>query len=154
MIAYPKAPVYLYLGEIKIISLLFFHRNEGFYCYSYTSNYQQMKNKFMAVFLLLSLSYSTTLPAQDNDSLTRIYSKFDFVPGEKVIFYDDFSQDNVGDFPALWNTTGSGEVVNYGKYPGKWFHITNNRGVTTTAETLTLPEKETRSGGQRTADQE
>jgi OmpA-OmpF porin, OOP family len=32
------------------------------------------------------------------------YSKFDFVPGEKVIFYEDFSQDAIGDFPALWNT--------------------------------------------------
>ena len=40
----------------------------------------------MAAFLLLSLSYSNSLTAQDNDSLTRIYSKFDFIPGEKVIF--------------------------------------------------------------------
>ncbi|MDO8951117.1 MAG: hypothetical protein Q7U86_00755 [Draconibacterium sp.] len=27
------------------------------------------------------------------------YSKFDFIPGEKVIFYEDFSQDAIGDFP-------------------------------------------------------
>ncbi len=39
------------------------------------------------------------------------YSKFDFVPGEKTIFYDDFSSDLIGDFPAKWNTNGSGEVV-------------------------------------------
>jgi hypothetical protein len=25
-------------------------------------------------------------------------SKYDFVPGESLMFYDDFSQDNVGDF--------------------------------------------------------
>jgi hypothetical protein len=24
---------------------------------------------------------------------------FDFVPGERVLFADDFSKDNVGDFP-------------------------------------------------------
>jgi outer membrane protein OmpA-like peptidoglycan-associated protein len=102
-----------------------------------------MKMKYIAVPLLILWAYSHQVFAQANDSLTQIYSKFDFVPGEKVIFYDDFSQDNIGDFPALWNTTGSGEVVNYGKYPGKWFHITNNRGVTTTAETLTLPENYT-----------
>ena len=70
-----------------------------------------MKKIFMAVFLLLSLSYSNNLSAQDDDSLTRIYSRFDFIPGEKVIFFDDFASDNIGDFPALWNTNGSGEVL-------------------------------------------
>jgi outer membrane protein OmpA-like peptidoglycan-associated protein len=52
------------------------------------------------------------------------YSKFDFTPGEKVIFYDDFSQDNVGDFPALWFSNGSGEVVSLNNFPGKWMQIT------------------------------
>ena len=97
----------------------------------------------MAVFLLLSLSYSSYLPAQDNDSLTRIYSKFDFIPGEKVIFFDDFSAENIGDFPALWNTNGSGEVVTFGKYPGKWLKITNPRSIVTLLDPLTLPENYT-----------
>lgn len=48
------------------------------------------------------------------------YSKFDFIPGEKVIFYEDFSQDAIGDFPALWYTNGSGEVVTLNNYPGRW----------------------------------
>ena len=102
-----------------------------------------MKMTYIAVPFLLLMAYSNQLSAQANDTLTKIYSKFDFIPGEKVIFYDDFSQENLGDFPALWNTTGSGEVVNYGKYPGKWFHITNSRGVTTTAQELKLPENYT-----------
>lgn len=97
----------------------------------------------MAVFLLLSLSYCSYLPAQDNDSLTRIYSKFDFIPGEKVIFFDDFAADNIGDFPVGWNTTGSGEIVTFGKYPGKWFRITNPRSITTLNEALVLPENYT-----------
>ncbi len=50
----------------------------------------------------------------------QAYSKFDFVPGEKVIFYDDFSQDKLGDFPALWFSNGSGEVVTLNNYPGNW----------------------------------
>jgi outer membrane protein OmpA-like peptidoglycan-associated protein len=49
------------------------------------------------------------------------YSKFDFVPGDKVIAFEDFSQDAVGDFPAQWNTNGSGEVVTTTLGPGKWF---------------------------------
>ena len=99
-----------------------------------------MKAKLLAASLLL-LYYSTA--AQTNDSLTRIYSKFDFVPGEKVIFFDDFSQENIGDFPVQWNTTGSGEVVTYGKYPGKWFKITNPKGITALSEPLVLPENYT-----------
>ena len=56
-------------------------------------------------------------------SLTS-YSKFDFIPGEKIIFYDDFSQDAVGDFPALWFSNGSGEVVTFNNFPGKWLQLT------------------------------
>jgi len=51
------------------------------------------------------------------------YSKFDFIPGEKVIFYEDFSQDAIGDFPALWNTNGSGEVVTTNMFPGNWLQF-------------------------------
>lgn len=53
----------------------------------------------------------------------KSYSKFDFVPGENVIFYDDFSQDAVGDFPAKWNSSGSGEVVTINSIPGNWLKI-------------------------------
>jgi|WetSurMetagenome_2_1015567.scaffolds.fasta_scaffold11579_4 OmpA-OmpF porin, OOP family len=53
------------------------------------------------------------------------YSKYDFIPGQKVIFFDDFSQDAVGDFPALWNTDASGEVMNVNLYPGNWFTLMN-----------------------------
>ena len=58
-------------------------------------------------------------------SQLKAYSKFDFVPGEKIIFFDDFSEDQIGDFPSKWNTNGSGEVVTTDKYPGKWFKILN-----------------------------
>lgn len=48
------------------------------------------------------------------------YSKFDFVPGEKIIAVEDFAQDAIGDFPAKWNTNGSGEIVTIGGQDGKW----------------------------------
>lgn len=48
------------------------------------------------------------------------YSKFDFVPGEKVIAFEDFSQDAIGDFPARWNTNSSGEVVTISGLDGNW----------------------------------
>lgn len=53
----------------------------------------------------------------------KVYSKFDFVPGDTVIFFEDFSQDNIGDFPKQWNTNGTGEVVTLDKYPGKWLKM-------------------------------
>lgn len=70
------------------------------------------------------------------------YSKYDFIPGETVIFYDDFSQDAVGDFPALWNTNGSAEVVTTNLFPGKWMKFVMNQCVWTD-ELLKLPENYT-----------
>jgi outer membrane protein OmpA-like peptidoglycan-associated protein len=66
---------------------------------------------------------NVTKPKEDD---LKAYSKFDFVPGEKVIFYEDFSQDNVGDFPGKWNTNGSGEIVTLNKFPGKWLNMKMN----------------------------
>ncbi|MGZ8510117.1 MAG: OmpA family protein [Chitinophagaceae bacterium] len=51
------------------------------------------------------------------------YSKFDFVPGEKILIAEDFSQDAIGDFPAKWNTNGSGEVVTADGQTGHWLMI-------------------------------
>src|ERR1035437_10201619 len=62
-------------------------------------------------------------PAADTKPSLASYSKFDFVPGEKVIFYDDFTEVAVGDFPASWNTNASSEVVTTNLYPGKWFKM-------------------------------
>ncbi|MBE0679218.1 MAG: OmpA family protein, partial [Bacteroidales bacterium] len=70
------------------------------------------------------------------------YSKYDFIPGEKVIFYDDFSQDAVGDFPALWNTNGSAEVVTTNLYQGNWMKFVMDECVWTDA-LLKLPENYT-----------
>lgn len=59
-------------------------------------------------------------PQQQKPSL-QAYSKYDFVPGDQVVFYEDFSQDNIGDFPLLWYTNKGGEVKTTNQYPGKWF---------------------------------
>jgi len=32
-----------------------------------------------------------------------LYTKYDFVPGDKVIFYDDLSREETGEFPSRWN---------------------------------------------------
>ncbi len=72
----------------------------------------------------------------------QAYSKYDFIPGEKVIFYEDFSQDAIGDFPALWNTNGSAEVVTTNLFPGNWMRFVMDECVWTD-ELLKLPENYT-----------
>lgn len=72
------------------------------------------------------------------------YSKFDFIPGEKVIFFEDFSQDAIGDFPALWNTNGSGEVVTTNLFPGNWLQFKpKSYAAIWTDQLLKLPENYT-----------
>jgi len=45
---------------------------------------------------------------QDIASSEQIYSKYDFIPGDKVIFFDDFSDTDVGEFPRKWALKGPG----------------------------------------------
>ena len=78
----------------------------------------------------------------DKSSSFQSYSKFDFIPGEKVIFYEDFSQDAIGDFPALWNTNASAEVVNTNMLPGNWMKYNISESIWTD-KLLKLPENYT-----------
>jgi hypothetical protein len=55
----------------------------------------------------------------------KAYSKYDFVPGEKVIGFEDFSTGSIGDFPAGWNTNGAGEIVTIEGKQGRWLWLTN-----------------------------
>lgn len=59
----------------------------------------------------------------DTESETVINSNFDFTPGTVPIFQDNFSSDNIGDFPAKWDTNGSGELVTINGE--KWLRIGN-----------------------------
>ncbi len=66
-------------------------------------------------------------------------SKFDFVPGEKLVAIEDFAQDAVGDFPARWNTNSTGEIVNIDGKEGKWLMM-NKEGVFLPEFITNLPE--------------
>jgi OOP family OmpA-OmpF porin len=44
-----------------------------------------------------------------------LYTKYDFVPGDKVIFYDDLAGEEIGEFPSRWKLDkGVFEVVKQG----------------------------------------
>jgi OmpA-OmpF porin, OOP family len=78
---------------------------------------------------------------QEQTSL-QAYSKYDFVPGEKIIFFEDFSQDAIGDFPAAWNTNGSAEVVTTNLFTGNWLKFDLREALWTDA-LIPLPDNYT-----------
>ncbi|WP_166963970.1 OmpA family protein [Yeosuana marina] len=71
-----------------------------------------------------------------------VYSNFTFVPGNKLLFYDDFAADAIGDFPANWETGGSGEVVTTNTSESKWLSMVRRSGYMPTIENK-LPENYT-----------
>jgi OOP family OmpA-OmpF porin len=76
--------------------------------------------------ILLTLTTGLITSLCFAQSTGNIQSKFDFVPGEKIIFYDDFSSESIGDFPLQWNTNGSGEIVTLDNFEGRWFQMTKS----------------------------
>lgn len=83
---------------------------------------------------------TTTNSIKNTSDGLEVYSKFDFVPGDKVLFYDDFSQDFIGDFPSKWNTNGSGEVVKLNNVDGNWFELNTGHSVFYIPDVKNLPE--------------
>jgi outer membrane protein OmpA-like peptidoglycan-associated protein len=62
------------------------------------------------------------------------FVSFDFVPGDRVLFYDDYTSDNVGDFPRRFEfEDGNAEVADW--EGGKWLRVSKS-----TKFTITLPE--------------
>jgi flagellar motor protein MotB len=70
----------------------------------------------------------------------KSYSKYDFVPGDKVIFYEDFEQEEIGDYPVMWGGSSSGEIKTTNLYGGKWFQMTGREMVAVLKKNLDLTD--------------
>lgn len=70
-------------------------------------------------FLLLFITLGSTRES-------RAQGATDFVPGTRLLFADAFEKDALADFPARWNTNGSGSLVNLNQVPGKWLDLAHN----------------------------
>lgn len=55
-----------------------------------------MKRLFVAIAMLLFVALNTT--AQETN-----YAKSDFVPGDEIIFEDNFEMEKLGEFPLRWD---------------------------------------------------
>ena len=76
-----------------------------------------------------------TVAKSDDDSATstpakggalKVFSKFDFVPGATILYFDNFEKDNIGEAPEGWITSTSAEVVTIDGLEGKWLKLASN----------------------------
>jgi outer membrane protein OmpA-like peptidoglycan-associated protein len=71
-----------------------------------------------------------------------LYTKFDLVPGDKVIFYDDFSGEEMGEFPSRWRLDNG--VFEVAKQGGKNYILCTDQGsIRPKIATGPLPSKYT-----------
>lgn len=54
---------------------------------------------------------------------TSYSSKFDFVPGTTILYFDNFEKDNIGEAPEGWITSRSAEVVTIDDLEGNWLKL-------------------------------
>ena len=69
-------------------------------------------------------SSTNVAPGESGPASFKAYSKYDFVPGEKVTGFEDFTNGSIGDFPVGWNTTGSAEIVTIEGKTARWLWLT------------------------------
>ncbi|QAA81103.1 hypothetical protein EI546_04885 [Aequorivita sp. H23M31] len=60
-----------------------------------------------------NLNSETGISSSETPSTSiKSYQNYDFVPGDNIIFMDDFTEDQVGEFPAHWTLESGQAVVN------------------------------------------
>lgn len=72
----------------------------------------------------------------------KLYTKYDFVPGNKVIYFDDLEGEEEGEFPYRWNLEkGVFEIVRYGG--DFWIMCSNDGSIRPKMPDAPLPPKYT-----------
>lgn len=54
------------------------------------------------------------------------YSRYDFVPGDTVLYANDFSGESIGELPMGWNSNRSSVIVSLDNTQGKWLRLAQN----------------------------
>ena len=75
----------------------------------------------------------------DGGKVSAVSTKFDFVPGDKVILIDDFTRDELGEFPSRWKAhNGNWDIV---ELKGeRWLRLNGTDGLIA-IKADSLPEK-------------
>lgn len=77
-------------------------------------------------------------PLQEPPSFAS-YSRYDFIPGENIVYAEDFSQDVIGEFPLKWATNSRGEIVTIKGLDNKWLRM-YQKSIFLTPYVKALPE--------------
>ena len=88
--------------------------------------------KKTALFFVYLIVAITQLKAQQpGGSLedNTVQDETPFVRGSRIIFEDDFAKDAIGDFPAKWNTSKSGEVKKLKGFTNNFLKISDGAVV-------------------------
>lgn len=64
------------------------------------------------------------------------YSTYDFIAGEKVIYANAFEQQNIGELPAGWNSSGNAGIVTLNTQKGNWLQVHQNTLALTDNDSL------------------
>jgi OOP family OmpA-OmpF porin len=51
------------------------------------------------------------------------YAKYDFIPGQNLIYSDTFTGEAMGELPAGWNSNGNGAVTKLNNFEGNWMRM-------------------------------
>ena len=71
-----------------------------------------MKNLFSILTITTLLLNSISFAQESSNQNLKSYAKFDFVPGDSIIFEDNFTNENTDEIPSRWKvTTGNVEVT-------------------------------------------
>ncbi len=97
----------------------------------------------MKRFILQIAALFIYLPLWAQENQYDLYKDSDFVPGEKIVFFDDFSTNLPGTTPKGWEAVCEYEVIEYGSPGEKWLSIIHGGGfypvdLTSLPENFTL----------------
>lgn len=79
----------------------------------------------------------TTVEADTTSNKTatiQSFSKYDFVPGDSVIYANDFAGEAIGELPSGWNSNGNSVMVTLEGLPGQWLRMAQGTLVLTDNE--------------------
>lgn len=78
--------------------------------------------------------------AANQKKAIQAFSKYDFVPGDSVLYANDFAGEAIGELPAGWNSNGSSVIVTLDGIPGQWLRMAQRTVVLTDNETSFGPD--------------
>lgn len=64
----------------------------------------------------------------------QAFSRYDFIPGDSVLYTNDLAGEAIGELPTGWNSNGSSVIVSLGDIPGQWLRMAQRTVVLTDNE--------------------